>query len=357
MKALRKLSAALACAALLAGLSLITASAGQGDVAGNYYSTDIKTSMYFSPVTSYNIGGKTVIDAEILNWHYGFDVYWYADTRRLEITDKGGEFNSLQALSGELCQSTGGVPGAVAGQYYETDIVTTLNGKEIESYNIGGRTCIVAEAMRDFGYTVDWNPGARTLTITKPADFYKIQTDYGTIGTRYNYSRPDIFFTKHSRGILLSDKDLTKHELAIPSNSVLVDSYGVSYVRLSDLCSVLKATCTLQQSTATEEAPGLKRIPYQETYYTYSLAFDYDKNTALTLKPGQPDYPSDTSQYPTGGAYYKISTIPMSINGASGPIVLRMGGQEYPDGITVINEALYIPTFMAAKLLGYFSAE
>ena len=145
------------------------------------YYTDIKTYLYYSPITSYNIGGKTVIDAEILNWHYGFDVYWHDDTRVLEILDKGGMFNSLEAMSGSLCEGTEGTTGGVAGSYYSTDIIATVDGREIESYNIGGRTCIAAEQLRDFGYEVIWDASARTLSIKKPSDFYKIETDYGMI--------------------------------------------------------------------------------------------------------------------------------------------------------------------------------
>ena len=40
-----------------------------GDIAGVVYATDIRTTLFGAPVTAYNIGGKTCIDAEILNWH------------------------------------------------------------------------------------------------------------------------------------------------------------------------------------------------------------------------------------------------------------------------------------------------
>ena len=160
-----------------------TAVAANGDVLGNYYHTDIKTYIYYAPITAYNIGGKTMIDAEILNWHYGFDVYWNENTRKLEIFDKGGRFNSMQAMSGEIYENSAGKYGEIAGTYYETDIETYLNGKEITSCNIGGRTCIAAEEMAEHGYDVAWNEQARILTVNKPADFYKIETNLGTIKT------------------------------------------------------------------------------------------------------------------------------------------------------------------------------
>ena len=100
-----------------------------GEKAGDIYATDIAAYVKGAPITSYNIGGKTVIDAEILNWHYGFDVYWYEEERLLDITDKGYDFVSLQAAAGDTVEKFGGKPGDIAGHYYATDIVTKVNGK------------------------------------------------------------------------------------------------------------------------------------------------------------------------------------------------------------------------------------
>jgi len=98
-----------------------------GEIAGNYYATDIIAYVKGAPVTSYNIGGKTVIDAEILNWHYGFDVYWYEDLRKLDITDKGSDFVSLQAAAGDTVdKQENAKPGDVIGSYYTTDIKLIL---------------------------------------------------------------------------------------------------------------------------------------------------------------------------------------------------------------------------------------
>ncbi|SHH62531.1 hypothetical protein SAMN02745823_00531 [Sporobacter termitidis DSM 10068] len=342
---------------LLAAACVTSASAKNGDVAGNYYYTDIKTYLYYSPITSYNIGGKTVLDAEILNWHYGFDVYWHAATRRLDITDKGGTFNSLQAMSGELCRSAAGTPGKVAGHYYKTDIATTLNGKEIESYNIGGRTCIVAEDMRSFGYDVAWDAGNRTLTITKPMDFYSIDTDYGAIKTRNNYEKPDLFFTRYDRGILLTNSNGAQSELTAPSGYVLADGYGVSYVRLSDLCAVLKAECTLRQTTLDASGTWPNGMSYHELYYTYSVDFTYDKNVAVALKPAPSGAAPETPAWRPDGKCYKINDVGLSVNGETGQFLLLMGGREYADGILVVDGNVYLPAYMAAKLLGYSSAE
>ena len=59
--------------------------------------------------------------------------------------------------------------GDVAGTYYSTDIVTSLNGAAIPAINIGGNTLIDAEAMADYGFTVVWDGATRTLSIQAAA--------------------------------------------------------------------------------------------------------------------------------------------------------------------------------------------
>jgi hypothetical protein len=56
--------------------------------------------------------------------------------------------------------------GDVIGKIYYTDIKTYIDGKPIDSVNIGGRTMISAEDLQYMGYQVEWNDTARTLSIT-----------------------------------------------------------------------------------------------------------------------------------------------------------------------------------------------
>ena len=55
--------------------------------------------------------------------------------------------------------------GDIAGKYYSTDIVTTLNGVEIDAINIGGQTLISAEDMNFYGFNVNWDAKRRELRI------------------------------------------------------------------------------------------------------------------------------------------------------------------------------------------------
>jgi hypothetical protein len=140
--------------------------AAPGAAAGSYYYTDIVTYLWDTPVNSINIGGVTLIDAESMA-RYGFTVTWLAKERRLEIVDKLTSMITLEAEDGALLSVKRGSPGSVAGRYYSSDIKTTLNGKEIVSYNTGGETFIGAEAMKEFGYHVSWDDNARKLFIQR----------------------------------------------------------------------------------------------------------------------------------------------------------------------------------------------
>ena len=132
---------------LLSLLCLPASAAFPRGIRGNVYPTDIRTYMFGAPITAYNIWGQTIIDAEILNWYYGFEVNWHADERLLTIVDLGMDFVSEQAKSGELVVEYDELTGDYANCYWYTDIVTKLNGREITSYNLGGRTFIVAEEL------------------------------------------------------------------------------------------------------------------------------------------------------------------------------------------------------------------
>lgn len=48
-----------------------------------------------------------------------------------------------------------------------TDIIASINDYNIASYNIDGYTAVVAEDLRNYGFDVIWNEGARTLSITR----------------------------------------------------------------------------------------------------------------------------------------------------------------------------------------------
>lgn len=154
-----------------------TAFAASGDIAGQYYSTDIRTYLNGAEIDAINVGGQTFISAEDM-YYYSFRVFWYPEERELAVDSVPHAVNGAPPA----VQKPGLPSGAVLGDYYETDIVTYLDGKPITAYNTGGRTYIHAEAMRNFGYQVEWSAAERSLRIVSPdraGYIYSIPLSFG----------------------------------------------------------------------------------------------------------------------------------------------------------------------------------
>lgn len=133
------------------------------DALGNYYSTDIVTTLNGAEIDSVNIGGQTLICAESMQY-YSFFVQWDGAERTLEISSVSYAENGTPPK----CVMKYGEVGEKLGNYYETDIKTYLDNELITSYNIGGITYILAEETANMGYSVNWNEENRTLDITSP---------------------------------------------------------------------------------------------------------------------------------------------------------------------------------------------
>ncbi len=156
---IKKLISSALVAVMLVSMLCIGVNAAYGK-AGDYYYTDIKTYIKGQEMNSYNVGGKTVICAEDLQY-YGFNVIWNDVNRTLAITDVNGTVtpNVTPQLTGPI--------GDVAGSYYHTDIVTYFDSIAVESYNIGGTTVIVATDLKQFGYDVIWDAENRKVYINE----------------------------------------------------------------------------------------------------------------------------------------------------------------------------------------------
>lgn len=149
---------------LLSALMLsTTVYAKSGDIAGVYYSSDIRALLNGYEIDSINIGGRTLILAEAMS-DYRFFVSYNDSTRQLSVSRRR---NAPEIIPAAVKKTT--LPsGSILGNNYETDIVTYLDGKPITAYNIGGKTYLLAEEMAKLGYEVIWDETARTLTVTSP---------------------------------------------------------------------------------------------------------------------------------------------------------------------------------------------
>ncbi|MBQ1376323.1 MAG: hypothetical protein IIY69_08580 [Clostridia bacterium] len=75
--------------------------------------------------------------------------------------------------------------GDVAGKIYSTDILAYINGSEVPSYNIGGRTVVVVEDICDFyvGISAAYDDSQRLLTVVGEASPKKdTHFERGTVG-------------------------------------------------------------------------------------------------------------------------------------------------------------------------------
>lgn len=151
-------------------MSLITPVYALGEIVGAYVYTDIVAYINGRPVRSYNIDGWTGIVAEDLR-NFGFDVYWNADERTLEVGNSyfyspenwEQDMEGYGEVNRDYFFETNSKPvGTFAGNIYNTDIKTFVAGDEVKAFNIGGQTIIYIDELIRFGDVV-WNEEERKI--------------------------------------------------------------------------------------------------------------------------------------------------------------------------------------------------
>ncbi|MBQ4528170.1 MAG: hypothetical protein II998_08870 [Clostridia bacterium] len=88
--------------------------------------------------------------------------------------------------------------GDVVGYAQPTDIVATINGYQLQSYNVNGLTYICVEDLRHYGFDVYYDNYSRTLSVNRNwgvsyIDPQVSNTNYWSIGTLS--SRKNILYT------------------------------------------------------------------------------------------------------------------------------------------------------------------
>ncbi len=135
--------------------------AAPGDILGTVYKGgNIKAYVNGQLVTSYNIGGKTAIILEDL-CAIGADTFYNDSLRTLIfISDKLQADENVNIYRNDTIR-----------KYYETDIVTYVNGKIAEGYSFNGCMAVVIEDIADdnayseYGAKYIWNPQERTISL------------------------------------------------------------------------------------------------------------------------------------------------------------------------------------------------
>ncbi len=146
---------------LIFAMSLPQAEAYQvGNIVNKAVYTDIVASINDYNIASHNIDGYTAVVAEDLR-NYGFDVQWMQDERALYIRRS----RSNTVVSTYIAPT---IPskqiGAKAFDVLYTDIKTYINGQEVASYNIDGKTIISFNDLAAFG-TISYNDATRRLDL------------------------------------------------------------------------------------------------------------------------------------------------------------------------------------------------
>lgn len=163
-------------------ISIFAVSNVSAAVIGEVLYTDIGTLIDDNPIKSYNINDYTYVVAEDLV-KYGFDVVWDGEKRTLSIYHNVHKGYEIALNKEEINIKKSSVP--MRKHYcnvYSTDIKTYLDGKEIEAFNVDGRTMIQVDNLVQYGEFY-YNDEKRMveLRIMKPSFEYGIKIAEGKV--------------------------------------------------------------------------------------------------------------------------------------------------------------------------------
>lgn len=138
---------------VVASVGVTSVSAKIGDVIGYTTYTDIKAYINHYAIQSFNVDGYTVVVAEDLK-KFGFSVEYNDADRSLRI-ERDPNVRTITRSDNEIPTETSPkLLGKPAFEILETDIKTYVNGEEVKSYNIGGKTAINMNDLSAFGGVV-----------------------------------------------------------------------------------------------------------------------------------------------------------------------------------------------------------
>ncbi len=160
------------CAVLLCALTLSAAAVPIGTVVNHTLYTDIVALIDDRPIRAYNVDNRMVVVAEDLR-AYGFYAIWHQEERRLEVTRpvENGEPLTPARYPEYIPETPAGKIGTPAHDILHTDIVTTVAGDPVESWNINGETCILFRDLERYGEVLYDNDTRTSMFITEP---YKV---------------------------------------------------------------------------------------------------------------------------------------------------------------------------------------
>lgn len=141
--------------------------------------TDICAYINNFPVAAYNLNNQTAVYASNLK-NYGFDVKWNPDERRVDINLSDKEITGTDDI---IYRYDKDAAGRILSGATETDIVTYVNGKLTESFNINNYTVIYISALKEIA-NVLWDGEKRIANITVPSKNIK---DFEPVPYKYDF--------------------------------------------------------------------------------------------------------------------------------------------------------------------------
>ena len=239
---MKKITAILLPALILMPTAVLAA---PGDIAGDVYSTDIKTYFFDNEINSYNIGGRTVVIAEDLALFGGINVEWNSADRKLIVIDDFRYHHADDPAADDPASLPVSYPDGYFDRskpkhIYTTDIVTEYNidgsTASLASYNIGGYTCIVVEDLMELGYSVTWDGDARELRVNHDYSDRVIETDIGRALSDGKLD-PGMVWSATNGKLTFWVED-EPHELKAFTYKPAKMTLGHTYMKLTDFCGL-----------------------------------------------------------------------------------------------------------------------
>lgn len=144
-------------------LTVCAAALRSGDIIGNILSTNIRAFINGYEIPSYNIDDRLGVVAEDLA-NYGFDVVWDPETSTLNLSRN--EHQKITPIAVPKKEEV--ISGIAVAPVLYTEIVTYLDGKEVRSFNIDGRTVIYFNELSAYGsYLYDHSISASMISYDR----------------------------------------------------------------------------------------------------------------------------------------------------------------------------------------------
>jgi len=136
-----------------------------GDKIDDVLYTDIVTEINGQEVESFNINGSTAIYVTQAT-KLGYDVIWNGDKRLVTVKNNPSKNPLYKEVEVSQESALDYAIGDKINDVLYTDIMTEINGKSVESFNINGSTAIYVSALRDTGASVEWQGDTRRVIIS-----------------------------------------------------------------------------------------------------------------------------------------------------------------------------------------------